>query len=103
MYWGIIIVTGVAFSCATEFVPEINEQLKLVPFATEFKVQLVAVMVLDYVGCWVVEKGLKGLFSDYKPKEIAVRRSDQVEKEQRRRAKEVAVAEREKEKKAGKV
>lgn len=24
MYWGIVLVTGVAFSCATEFIPELN-------------------------------------------------------------------------------
>ena len=102
MYWGIVIVTGVAFSCATEFIPEINEQLKLVPFEMEFKVQLTAVMVADYVGCWVVEKGLKVLFSDYKPKDIAVRRPDQLEVEGRRRAKEWVQQEREKERRAGK-
>lgn len=102
MYWGIVIVTLIAFSCATEFVPEINEQLKLVPFETEFKVNLTVVMVLDYVGCWIVEKGLKRLFSDYKPKDIAVRRPDQLQREGKRRMEEWAKAEREKEKKAGK-
>lgn len=45
MYYGIVMVTGVAFSCATEFVPEINEQLKLVPFPWDFKVALVGSMI----------------------------------------------------------
>ncbi|KAI7718376.1 putative cation transporting ATPase, partial [Hortaea werneckii] len=81
MFYGIVLVTGVAFSCATEFVPEINEQLKLVPFTTEFKVKMCITMVVDYVGCWVIEKVLKMAFSDYKPKDIAVRRPDQLEKE----------------------
>lgn len=84
MYWGIVLVTGVAFSCATEFIPEINTQLKLVPFATEFKVKLTAVMILDYVGCWTVEKVLKMLFSDFRPKDIAERRPDQLERERKR-------------------
>ena len=76
----------VAFSCATEFVPEINEKLRLVPFSSDFKVMITSVMVIDYVGCWVVEKGLKVLFSDYKPKDIAIRRADQLERERERKA-----------------
>ena len=102
MYWGIVLVTAVAFSCATEFVPEINEQLKLVPFTMEFKVRLCAMMVLDYVGCWAIEKALKVLFSDYKPKDIAVRRPDQLEKEAARAKEEAAKRTREIERKAGK-
>lgn len=102
MYWGIVIVTAVAFSCATEFVPEINSQLKLVPFTTDFKVTMTTVMIVDYVGCLVIEKVLKVLFSDYKPKDIAVRRPDQLEKEQKRLQIEHEEAEREKEVKAGK-
>ena len=102
MYWGIVIVTAISFSCATEFVPEINQQLKLVPFNTEFKLNLTAVMVLDYVGCWVVEKALKTLFSDYRPKDIAVRRPDQLERERKRAQEEHQREEQEKEMKAGK-
>ena len=102
MYWGIVVVTAIAFSCATEFVPEINTQLKLVPFTAEFKFTLTTVMILNYAGCWVVEKVLKILFSDYKPKDIAVRRPDQLRKEQKRLQAEHEAAEREKEIKAGK-
>ena len=103
MYWGIVVVTGIAFSCATEFIPEINTQLKLVPFTSEFKMTMTTIMILDYVGCWSVEKALKMLFSDYKPKDIAVRRPDQLEKERKRLQEEHEAAEREKEIKAGKV
>jgi cation-transporting ATPase 13A1 len=102
MYWGIVVVTAIAFSCATEFIPEINEQLKLVPFTTDFKMTMTIVMILDYAGCWGIEKVLKLLFSDYKPKDIAVRRPDQLEKEQKRLQIEQLAAEREKELKAGK-
>ena len=97
MYWGLVIVAGVAFSCATEFVPEINEKLKLVPFTTEFKTTITTVMVIDYVGCWICEQGFKILFSDYKPKDIAVRRKDQLEFEEKRRKQEEAEEERKKE------
>ena len=88
MYYGILLVSGVAFSCATEFIPEINEKLKLVPFTTEFKFVMTTVMVVDYVGCFIVEKVLKHLYSDFRPKDIAVRRPDQVRVEESRRAKE---------------
>lgn len=103
MYYGILMVTGVAFSCATEFVPEINEQLSLVPFTTEFKITMCVVMVLDYVGCWVIEKTLKVLFSDYKPKDIAERRPDQLAVEKQRADAAEAKRIREIEEKAGKV
>ncbi|TAQ84295.1 hypothetical protein B7494_g7385 [Chlorociboria aeruginascens] len=84
MYWGIIGVSAIAFSCSTEFIPEINEKMRLVPFTSDFKVTMTAVMIIDYLGCWIIEKTLKALFSDYKPKDIAVRRPDQLAREQKR-------------------
>ena len=91
MYYGLLLVSGVAFSCSTEFIPEINEKLKLVPFTTEFKFVMTMVMIVDYVGCFVVEKVLKYLYSDFRPKDIAVRRPDQVRAEESRKAKEAMV------------
>ena len=88
MYWGLVLVSGVAFSCSTEFIPELNERLKLVPFEMEFKVRLTAVMVVDYLGCLIVERVLKALFSDFRPKDIAVRRGDQLEVEEERKRRE---------------
>jgi cation-transporting ATPase 13A1 len=96
MYWGLVSVSAVAFSCATEFIPEINEKLKLVPFTYEFKVMLTGMMLLDYVGCWVIEKGLKVAFSDYKPKDIAIRRPDQLKREEERKREEEIEAQRKK-------
>lgn len=84
MYYGIIGVSAIAFSCSTEFIPEINEKMRLVPFSSDFKVTMTTVMIVDYLGCFVVEKVLKALFSDYKPKDIAVRRPDQLEREKAR-------------------
>ncbi|KAF2154425.1 E1-E2 ATPase family protein [Myriangium duriaei CBS 260.36] len=78
MFYGIVAVAGVAFSCATEFIPEINSQLKLVPFTGEFQMTLTVTMILDYGCCWLIENVLKTWFSDYRPKDIAVRRPDQV-------------------------
>lgn len=88
MYWGLVAASGVAFSCATEFIPEVNERLRLVPFSTEFKVTLSVLMILDYGGCWLIETVLKNLFSDFRPKDIAVRRPDQLQRESERKAKE---------------
>jgi cation-transporting ATPase 13A1 len=84
-------------------VPEINEQLKLVPFTLEFKVLLCSAMIGDYVGCLVIEKALKWCFSDYRPKDIAIRRPDQLKREKERRDEELAEEERKKEEAAGKV
>ena len=90
MYWGLIACSFVAFSASTEFIPELNTKLRLVPFSSEFKFVMTATMVVDYCGCWVVERVLKQLFSDYRPKEIAVRRPDQLEREERRKREELA-------------
>jgi len=87
MYWGLLGVSAIAFSCSTEFVPELNEKLKLVPFTSEFKFIMTSVMVVDYVGCYMVEVVLKYLYSDYRPKAIAERRPDQIRAEESRKAK----------------
>lgn len=97
MYWGLVAASGVAFSCATEFIPEVNEKLRLVPFSNEFKITLTLLMIFDYAGCWLIENVLKNLFSDFRPKDIAVRRPDQLKREAERKAKELLEAEAEKE------
>ncbi|KAL1960659.1 hypothetical protein VTO42DRAFT_7238 [Malbranchea cinnamomea] len=99
MYYGLLLTSGIALSCATEFIPELNEKMRLVPFSTEFKITLTALMVLDYVGCWLVEWFLKKYFSDYRPKDIAVRRPDQIKREEERKRREEEEAERERESK----
>lgn len=88
MYWGLVAASAVAFSCATEFVPEVNEKLRLVPFSNEFKITLTVLMILDYGGCWIIENVLKNLFSDFRPKDIAVRRPEQLQRETERKARE---------------
>lgn len=78
-------MSAVAFSCATEFIPEINEKLKLVPFTSDFKFMITIVMAGDFIACYIIEKGLKFFFSDNKPKDIAVRRPDQLKREEDRK------------------
>ncbi|KAI1276786.1 hypothetical protein F5Y07DRAFT_364989 [Xylaria sp. FL0933] len=99
MFYGIIGVTAIAFSCSTEFIPEINEQMKLVKFSDEFKITMTTVMILDYAACWMIEVVLKRLFSDYRPRDIAARRRDQLERERTRKAAEQALKDAEDEKK----
>ena len=89
MYWGLLAVGGIAFSCSTEFIPEVNVKLDLVPFTMEFKVIMTVVMLVDYVGCYAVEVILKHFYSDFRPKDIAVRRKDQLETEQKRKMDEI--------------
>ncbi|KAI4910053.1 hypothetical protein J4E90_007483 [Alternaria incomplexa] len=96
MYWGLVSVSGVAFSCATEFIPELNEKLKLVPFTTDFKIMITSIMAFDFVACYIIEKGLKFFFSDNKPKDIAERRPDQLQQEEKRKARAEIEAQRKK-------
>lgn len=103
MYLGILGVSALAFSCSTEFIPEINEKMRLVPFSTAFKLNLTGAMIVDYAGCFIIEKTLKMLFSDYKPKDIAIRRPEQIAKEDKRQAEEALLeAEKKAEEKAKK-
>ncbi|KAK9463437.1 uncharacterized protein V1516DRAFT_661568 [Lipomyces oligophaga] len=71
MYYGLLAAGSLAFAGASEFIPELNEKLKLVPLPHDFKVRLCVAMSLDFVGAWIIERVLKALFSDYKPKDIA--------------------------------
>ncbi|KAM0200759.1 hypothetical protein ACHAPA_008140 [Fusarium lateritium] len=86
MFYGILGVSGLAFACALELFPDINEGMKLVPFSDEFKTNMTAVMVVDYAACWIIEVSLKKFFSDYRPRDIAERRPEQLEREAVRRA-----------------
>ncbi|KAK0742051.1 hypothetical protein B0T21DRAFT_360573 [Apiosordaria backusii] len=99
MFWGILGVTGIAFACSTEFIPELNQQMKLVPFTDEFKTTMTTVMVLDYVACYVIEIVLKFLFSDLKARDIAERRPEQLERERARKEEERKKKEEEEERK----
>ena len=99
MFYGILGVTGIAFACSTELIPELNEQMKLVPFKPEFKTTMTTVMILDYVACYLIEVVLKFLFSDLRARDIAERRPEQLERERSRKAVEAKAKEEEEEKK----
>lgn len=99
MFYGIVGVSGLAFICALELVPEINEGMKFVPFSEEFKTKMTAVMIIDYGACFIIEKVLKALFSDFRPRDIAERRPEQLVRENERRKIAQAKKEEEEEKK----
>ena len=84
MYYALLLVSAIAFSCSTEFIPEINDRLKLVHFSTGFKWTMTSLMLVDFLACWIIENVLKSLFSDYRPKDIALRRPDQLLRENER-------------------
>ncbi|KIX04148.1 uncharacterized protein Z518_07702 [Rhinocladiella mackenziei CBS 650.93] len=85
MYWGLLACSFVAFAGSTELIPELNEKLRLVPFTSKFKYTLTLLMIADYCGCWVVEQIFKSLFSDFRPKDIAIKRPDQIERDDQRK------------------
>ena len=93
MFWGLVACSFVAFAGATEFMPELNEQLSLVKFPQGFKSTLVTMMVVDYFGCWICEAVFKALFSDLKERDISVKRPEQIAKYQKRKAEIIAKAE----------
>ncbi|KAI0260783.1 ATPase [Gloeopeniophorella convolvens] len=91
LYWGLVGASAVAFSGATDFVPELNRWLQVVEMDDAFKFRLTASMVIDFVGCWMIEKVCKYLFADLEPKSIVTRGR---ERREERRAAERSAAER---------
>ena len=92
LYYGLLGASAVAFSGATDFMPELNRWLQIVEMADPFKARLTSVMVIDFVGCWVIEKVCKFFFADLEPKPLVtrgwerreVRRKIQIETEEKR-------------------
>jgi hypothetical protein len=67
---GLLAVFGIAFLCATEVFPEINEQLQIVPLPELFRDRLVFIMAIDFGLCFVIEIVTKYLFARSEPKAI---------------------------------
>jgi cation-transporting ATPase 13A1 len=99
LYWGLVGASGVAFSGATDFIPELNRWLQVVEMdfavcrwffkrlisadSQQFKLRLTASMIIDFIGCWAIENVCKYLFADLEPKSIVTRGR---ERRERRRA-----------------
>ncbi|ODV96459.1 hypothetical protein PACTADRAFT_33629 [Pachysolen tannophilus NRRL Y-2460] len=73
MYYGLTSVAALAFAGSTEFMPGLNEAMKLVPMDTEFKVKLTSCLLLDLGVTWLIEIVLKYNFMDSKAADIAIR------------------------------
>ncbi|KAJ1730528.1 putative cation-transporting ATPase 1 [Coemansia biformis] len=71
LYRGLVGVGAIAAVCATESVPDLNEFLKLVPMPGAFRDTICAVMVVDFVAAYFVEKVCAALLADYSAKPIA--------------------------------
>ncbi|EGO29932.1 cation-transporting ATPase [Serpula lacrymans var. lacrymans S7.9] len=83
LWWGLVLAGGVAFSGATDFMPELNRWLQIVEMEGSFKFRLTSIMIADFVGCWLIEITCKKLFADLEPKEMITRGRER--REQRRR------------------
>ncbi|KIL62774.1 hypothetical protein M378DRAFT_165239 [Amanita muscaria Koide BX008] len=68
LWWGLVGASAVAFSGSTDFMPELNRWLQIVVMEHTFKVQLTAVMIIDFCGCWVIETMCKYLFANIEAK-----------------------------------
>ncbi|BGP22124.1 putative cation-transporting ATPase 1 [Rhodotorula toruloides] len=92
LYYGLLGVAAVAFSGATDFVPEFNRWLQLVDMETSFRTRLCAAMAIDYGGAWIVDIVLKSLWANTHPKPLITKGSERRERrrEAERRAKELA-------------
>jgi cation-transporting ATPase 13A1 len=80
LYYGLLGASLVAYSGASEFIPELNSWLQLVKMTPAFKVKLSVSMILDFGLCFVVEKGCKFLFADLEPAELVTRGRERREK-----------------------
>jgi len=82
LWYGLCGATAVAFSGATDFVPELNRWLQIVEMTDSFKFRLTSTMIVDFMGCWVIEVICKYLFADLEPKSMVSKGRER--REQRR-------------------
>ncbi|KAK0496969.1 endoplasmic reticulum Ca-transporting P-type ATPase [Armillaria luteobubalina] len=80
LWWGLVSASAVAFSGATDFMPELNRWLQIVEMENSFKVRLTTSMIVDFAGCWVIEVVCKYLFAELEPKKMVTRGRERREK-----------------------
>ncbi|KIP05730.1 hypothetical protein PHLGIDRAFT_30782 [Phlebiopsis gigantea 11061_1 CR5-6] len=73
LFWGLVGASAVAFSGATDFMPEMNRWLQIVEMEKLFMVKLTTTMAVDFAGCYLIEIVCKWLFADMEPKAMIVR------------------------------
>jgi cation-transporting ATPase 13A1 len=63
LLFGLIAVAFVAFFCASEFAPKLNEAFDLVPFPSiQFRTSVTVTMATDMIGCILAEQVARRLF-----------------------------------------
>ncbi|KAF9004646.1 endoplasmic reticulum Ca-transporting P-type ATPase [Cyathus striatus] len=93
LWWGLMGASAVAFSGATDFMPELNRWLQIVEMADSFKLRLTLAMVIDFAGCWIIEVLCKYLFADLEPKSMITRGRERREKRRVEQEKQKALEE----------
>ncbi|KAF9042913.1 cation-transporting ATPase [Panaeolus papilionaceus] len=73
LWYGLLGASAVAFSGATDFLPELNRWLQIVEMEGSFKFRLSTTMAIDFIGCWVIEVVCKHLFANLEPKNMITR------------------------------
>ncbi|KZO94433.1 endoplasmic reticulum Ca-transporting P-type ATPase [Calocera viscosa TUFC12733] len=89
LFWGLAGASAVAYSGATDFMPEMNRWLQIVVMDGDFKFKLTSSMVIDFGGCFLIEVITKYLFADLEPKPFVTKG---IERRLKRRAEEEAAA-----------
>ncbi|CAO1634754.1 unnamed protein product [Sympodiomycopsis kandeliae] len=83
LYYGLLGCGSIAVAGALEFSLELNEWLQLVKLPSPFQIRLVAIMLVDYLGCYAVEYLTKTTLADLTPKAFITKGSDR--REERRK------------------
>ncbi|KAH8827253.1 hypothetical protein DL96DRAFT_1606032 [Flagelloscypha sp. PMI_526] len=92
LYYGLVGASAVAFSGSLDLVPELNRWLQVIEMTDKFKFILTAVMVIDFGGCWIIEKTCKYLFADLEPREMVTRGKERREARRIKQAEEAEAA-----------
>ncbi|TBU28136.1 endoplasmic reticulum Ca-transporting P-type ATPase [Dichomitus squalens] len=80
LYWGLVGAGAVAFSGATDLMPDLNRWLQIVEMENSFKFKLTTTMIVDFIGCYVIEQVCKRLFANLEPKPMVTRGRERREK-----------------------
>ncbi|KAF9070693.1 hypothetical protein BDP27DRAFT_583143 [Rhodocollybia butyracea] len=96
LFYGLVGASAVAFSGATDFMPEMNRWLQIVEMSSSFKFKLTSSMIIDLAGCWIIENVCKYLFADLEPKPMVTSGRERREKRRAEQLKQAAFEESEK-------
>ncbi|PWN18493.1 putative SPF1-P-type ATPase [Microstroma glucosiphilum] len=83
LYLGLLGCGSIAVAGALELFPELNEWLQLVKMPTPFQIRLVAIMLVDYIGCYVIEWITHATLADLRPSAFVTKGRDR--RDQRRK------------------